>query len=80
MLTADSGPACRNAPQPSKLQLLPTRFSVVTDPTGIVWLALDPQSYENLSRNINSLRLALAEQRSIIAYYDNCVGLTSHGN
>lgn len=80
ILSAASAPACTNAPTLPPLEMLPTRFTVVKDPTGIVWLALDPQSYENLSRNLNAMRLALSEQRRIIAYYGNCVGLTPHGN
>lgn len=73
IIVAQKPVLCRNAPSASSLVMLPTPFAVVQDATGIWWIAMDARSYEALSRNIESLRLALNEARHTIAYYENCV-------
>lgn len=76
IIAEDSKPACTNAPTSESLRMLPTRFQLIKDGDGLVWIGLDPQAYENLSRNVNEMRLALNEQRRIISYYEKCVGVT----
>lgn len=73
IVRATSAPQCVHAPPLLPLQMLPTQIQLISDRDGVVWIALDAQGYENLSRNIGSLRLALGEARSIIGYYADCV-------
>lgn len=74
-----STPSCVNAPNLPGLTMLPTPMRVVRDSDGLFWVAMDAQGYENLSRNIGSLRLVLVEARRIIRYYETCVRAESDG-
>jgi hypothetical protein len=64
---------CQQATALPSVQMLPTPFRVVADSSGIYWIGMDGRAYENLARNIDTLRLVLNQARNIIDYYDSCV-------
>lgn len=72
---------CQQAPPPTPLTMEATPFRVVRDEQGEYWIALDGRAYTALARNINAMRLALSEARTIIQYYQSCLSEGSqHGS
>lgn len=72
--------------RPEPLYFLPIRFDVVNKENleqfisenekrngGLVFIAIDPRGYENLSINIAELKRYVDAQRAIIVYYEEQV-------
>jgi hypothetical protein len=70
-------------PRPKPVELLPTSFNVVSDKNleaflsdnrrrynGIVFVAMDVPTYENISYNMQEINRYLREQQALIDYYE----------
>lgn len=71
--------SCQQQPTLGPLTMEHTPFRVIEDREGVYWIALDGRAYTSLARNINAMRLALNEARTIIAYYQSCLSEGGNG-
>jgi len=64
---------CNQSPKADALTMFQTPPNAIKDEFGIWWFAFDAKAYENISKNIQSMRQYMTQQRKIIKYYRKCI-------
>lgn len=63
---------CPNPPLVHPVSLKQVEPTVIIDKYDIIWVALTPKHYENLSMNMAELLRFINDRSSIIKYYQEC--------
>jgi len=65
--------ACSPLQKADPLHMLNVSPYVVEDKSGVIWIGITPKHYENLSKNLKSIAIYIAQQKAIIHDRQLCI-------